>query len=176
MLSFFQQTNYMNKTVLIIGIFLIIFLWKLFTIRKLEHLTAESDEAIQNLASLYNKDNLTIGNLIVTNNATVSGTLSGPTISNILNKSTSLENKLTLLESRIAALEGRTMTIESNTSNISNVVYKGSPIKIKSNQLPSSGSYGPYLSTNPGDYDRAVYWRDPKVAANPPVSYTFNIE
>lgn len=33
----------------------------------MEHLTTQSDEAIQNVASLYNTDKLTIGNLTVTN-------------------------------------------------------------------------------------------------------------
>jgi hypothetical protein len=38
---------------------------------KLEHLTPQSDEAIQNIASLYNKDKLTIGSLDVTGKANV---------------------------------------------------------------------------------------------------------
>ncbi|MCJ7636270.1 MAG: hypothetical protein MUO21_02140 [Nitrososphaeraceae archaeon] len=55
-----------NTIYIIIIIFVIIFLVKLFTIRKLEHLTQSSDEAIQNLASLYNKDQLTIGTIKAT--------------------------------------------------------------------------------------------------------------
>lgn len=54
---------------IVLIIFLIIFIIKLITVESfenLEHLTLQSDEAIQNLASLYNKDKLTIGNLNVT--------------------------------------------------------------------------------------------------------------
>jgi hypothetical protein len=53
----------------IIGIFVIICLAILCIVcfkNKLEHLTMESDEAIQNLASLYNVDQLTIGKLNAT--------------------------------------------------------------------------------------------------------------
>lgn len=39
--------------------------------KKLEHLTVQSDEAIQNISSLYNKDQLTIGNLNVTKQSTI---------------------------------------------------------------------------------------------------------
>jgi hypothetical protein len=60
----------MNKLIIIICVFLSIFLMKLYSIEKLEHLTNQSDEAIQNIASLYNKDQLTIGALNVTGKAT----------------------------------------------------------------------------------------------------------
>lgn len=59
-------------TNIIIVIFLIILIMKLFNYYNkerftgLEHLTLQSDEAIQNLASLYNQDNLTVGSLNVT--------------------------------------------------------------------------------------------------------------
>ena len=57
-----------NLTIfVIISIFLIICLAKLYIVcfkNKLEHLTAESDEAIQNVASLYNTDQLTIGKIL----------------------------------------------------------------------------------------------------------------
>jgi len=63
-----------NQTIyIIIAIFLIIFFVKFLTIskdNKLEHLTTQSDEAIQNLASLYNKDKLTIGSMDVTGSTT----------------------------------------------------------------------------------------------------------
>ena len=56
---------------------------KLYIIRskdKLEHLTVESDEAIRNIASLYNADSMTVtnfkttGDSIITGNLAVSGT------------------------------------------------------------------------------------------------------
>jgi hypothetical protein len=40
---------------------------------KLEHLTDISNEAIENIASVYNKDNLIVSNLTVTGNMTTSG-------------------------------------------------------------------------------------------------------
>jgi hypothetical protein len=46
---------------------------------KLEHLTQKSDEAIQNIASLYNKDQLTIGSLNVTGEANA-GTLTAGSV------------------------------------------------------------------------------------------------
>jgi len=54
-----------NLTIfVIIGIFLIILVSKLYIIpNKLEHLTT-SDEAIQNLSSLYNKDQITVSKLV----------------------------------------------------------------------------------------------------------------
>ena len=57
---------------------------------KLEHLTPQSDEAIQNLASLYNKDELTIGKLNVTGDANITGNV--PTINSNIIKT----NKLNL--------------------------------------------------------------------------------
>ncbi len=53
---------------IIIIIFIVISIVKLLTSKrnKLEHLTQQSDEAIQNLASLYNKDKLTIGSMEIT--------------------------------------------------------------------------------------------------------------
>ena len=57
------------ELIVIIIIFLIIFLVKIYNIKKLEHLTTQSDEAVQNLASLYNKDQLTIGKINVVNDA-----------------------------------------------------------------------------------------------------------
>ena len=48
--------------------------------RSLEHLTNQSDEAIQNLASLYNKDELTIGKLNVTGDSSVTGNITGGTL------------------------------------------------------------------------------------------------
>ena len=61
----------MNKLTLfvIISIFVIICLSKIYIVyckNKLEHLTVNSDEAIQNLASLYNTDQLTIGKINAT--------------------------------------------------------------------------------------------------------------
>ena len=53
----------------IISIFVIICLSKIYIVyckNNLEHLTANSDEAIQNLASLYNTDQLTIGKINAT--------------------------------------------------------------------------------------------------------------
>lgn len=51
---------------IIILIFLMICLAIVYSIKNLEHFTTQSDEAIQNVASLYNKDNLTIGSMNVT--------------------------------------------------------------------------------------------------------------
>jgi len=61
----------MNTTININILFLviiiaIIIIYYLISNRNFEHLTNQSDEAIQNLASLYNKDELTIGKLNVT--------------------------------------------------------------------------------------------------------------
>lgn len=70
-----------KKTMYIIAIILVvIFIVKLLTMRKskLEHLTPTSDEAIQNLASLYNKDKLTIGSMNITGTATAESVVSGP--------------------------------------------------------------------------------------------------
>ena len=65
-----------NQTIfIIIIIFLVIGLAKIYIIRNknLEHLTVASDEAIQNLSSLYNKDQLTIGKLQLGDKFIVSG-------------------------------------------------------------------------------------------------------
>jgi hypothetical protein len=62
----------------IISIFLIICLAKIYIVcfrNNLEHLTMESDEAIQNLASLYNVDQLTIGKINSTGNMIAAGTV-----------------------------------------------------------------------------------------------------
>ncbi len=68
----------MNKETIyiIIIVLVIIFIIKLLTIRKskLEHLTPISDEAIQNLSSLYNKDQLSITNLTATGNTNLNNT------------------------------------------------------------------------------------------------------
>lgn len=58
----------MNYQTIIIIVLVIIIVLILITNNKekLEHLTSQSDEAIQNLASLYNKDQLTITNLVAT--------------------------------------------------------------------------------------------------------------
>ncbi|ARF10075.1 hypothetical protein Indivirus_12_3 [Indivirus ILV1] len=63
-----QETIY-----LIAVVFVIIIVIKLLTMSKakLEHLTSTSDEAIQNIASLYNKDQMTIGNLTATGTTTL---------------------------------------------------------------------------------------------------------
>ena len=64
-----------NQIIYIIIIVLIVILLITLLIikkdKKLEHLSFESDEAIQNLASLYNKNELTIGKLNVTADANV---------------------------------------------------------------------------------------------------------
>jgi hypothetical protein len=70
---------------IIISIFLIILLAKIFIQDKLEHLTTNSDEAIQNVASLYNKDQLTIGNLNVTSNVTAESLNAGSLIDRSMN-------------------------------------------------------------------------------------------
>ena len=71
-----------NQTIIIIVvIFLIILFVKLFITKRqdnFEHLTTQSDEAVQNLASLYNKDQLTIGQL--TSILRTSGKSSAPKI------------------------------------------------------------------------------------------------
>ena len=58
----------MNQQTIIIILLVIIIVVLIYIIKnkKLEHLTVNSDEAIQNLASLYNKDELTITNLVAT--------------------------------------------------------------------------------------------------------------
>ena len=61
----------MNTTInilFIVIIIAIIIIYYLISSKKLEHLTNQSDEAIQNLASLYNEDKLTIKDLNVTGN------------------------------------------------------------------------------------------------------------
>ena len=56
----------MNKNLIIIGIIIVILIGIiLYNKSKLEHLTITSDEAIQNIASLYNKDELTIGKMTI---------------------------------------------------------------------------------------------------------------
>lgn len=54
----------MNRLIgpIIIILFIVIFIAKLWS-QKLEHLTLKSDEAVQNLYSLYNKDNFYFGTL-----------------------------------------------------------------------------------------------------------------
>jgi len=68
-----------NQTIyIIIAIFLIIFFISILTISKrkdkLEHLTTQSDEAIQNIASLYNKDKLTVSRLALGDKWVLTGT------------------------------------------------------------------------------------------------------
>ena len=54
-----------NILFVIVLLILLIMFYMLF-FNKLEHLTNQSDEAIQNVASLYNKDELTIGSMTIT--------------------------------------------------------------------------------------------------------------
>lgn len=56
-----------NITLIIIIIFLVIIVIKLLSIRKYEHLTPQSDEAIQNLANMYNKDQVIFDNVSAKN-------------------------------------------------------------------------------------------------------------
>jgi hypothetical protein len=181
-----------NNVILIISIFIIIFVSKLMSIRMFEHLTPISDEAIQNVASLYNTDKLTIGNLVVTSNgkiagidadnanittatittgtiptltstnAAVSGTLSGPTINSIVN--------------RLNALEAKTASLNSNGTNL---VYRGTAFRMKSNAgstpvIPGTG-YGPYFYA--GNHDQSL-WRDPNYnhPLHTPDHFSFTIE
>jgi len=66
----------MNITILIIGIIIIILVILILTNKpeKLEHLTFQSEEALQNLASLYNKDAMTIGKITALNQMNVGKT------------------------------------------------------------------------------------------------------
>ncbi len=65
----------MQETIFIIVIiFVVILAIKWLSMQKLEHLTPTSDEAIQNVASLYNKDQLTITNLTATGNTSLNNT------------------------------------------------------------------------------------------------------
>ena len=65
----------MNNMIFIIGIIILILVILILTRKpkKLEHLT-QSNEALQNLASLYNKDAMTIGNITALNQMNVGKT------------------------------------------------------------------------------------------------------
>ena len=62
---------------IVICIICIILVTYLVSINKLEHLTIQSDEAIQNINSMFNKDKLII------TNANITGTLSGKVVEDI---------------------------------------------------------------------------------------------
>ena len=75
--------------IFIIGIILAIYL---VSRSKLEHLTS-NDEAIQNIANMYNIDKLTVKDAQIDE-------LSGPTITNILNRLAVVEGRATYLNGR----------------------------------------------------------------------------
>ncbi|ARF10074.1 hypothetical protein Indivirus_12_2 [Indivirus ILV1] len=101
----------MNQEIiyLIAVVFVIIIVIKLLTMSKakLEHLTSTSDEAIQNIASLYNKDQMTIGNLTATGTTTLNNAkLNNVTASNG-NIDTIKTGKLLLGNKWILTLDGK---------------------------------------------------------------------
>jgi len=62
---------------IVICIIVIVLATSKLSISKLEHLTIQSDEAIQNINSMFNKDKLII------TNANITGTLSGKVVEDI---------------------------------------------------------------------------------------------
>ena len=98
---------------IVVSIFLIIYLIKLYIIstNNTEHLTSQSDEAIQNLASLYNKDNLTIGNINATGTVTAGTVTAGKLIDNSLGTNMSvasyIQNQIGVLTNTVASLDSK---------------------------------------------------------------------
>ncbi|MCJ7636269.1 MAG: hypothetical protein MUO21_02135, partial [Nitrososphaeraceae archaeon] len=109
----------MNNTIyIIIIIFVIIFLVKLFTIRKSEHLTQTSDEAIQNLASLYNKDKLTVTNLTVPESANLNNAI----INTITATNLTVPGNANINNAKITTINGRNIFAELDDLRV-NVVF-----------------------------------------------------
>ena len=146
----------MNKFLifLIIIIFIILFAIKIYSIgsnslssyslgsrslgsrslgsRSLEHLTNQSDEAIQNLASLYNKDELTIGKLNVTGDSSVTGNITGGTLTDkSMGKTVKeyIDFQIANLTNQINGVSARVTTAQ-NGVNAS--VKKNAELKLKS--------------------------------------------
>jgi hypothetical protein len=100
----------MNKLTVfvIISIFVIICLSKIYIVyckNNLEHLTVNSDEAIQNVASLYNTDQLTIGKInatgIVKAEQLIDASLNSPSVKAYI------DDKIAAINTKIAATDAK---------------------------------------------------------------------
>ena len=136
----------MNKLLifLIIIIFIILFAIKIYSIgsnslgsyslgshslgsRSLEHLTNQSDEAIQNLASLYNKDELTIGKLNVTGDSSVTGNITGGSLTDkSMGKTVKeyIDSQIANLTNQINGVSARVTTAQNGVNNLNNITVK----------------------------------------------------
>jgi uncharacterized membrane protein len=120
----------MNKLIIIICVFLSIFLVKLYSIEKLEHLTLQSDEAIQNLSSMYNKDQLTIGALNVTGIATANSFTDRSMNTTI---KAYIDAKIAAVYAKAAVLTGQINAVSTRTTNAQNGVNSLNSSTVKKN-------------------------------------------
>ena len=132
----------------IISIFVIICLAKLYIVyckNKLEHLSVSSDEAIQNLASLYNTDQLTIGKLNVTDTVTAGPLTSaklidlslGDTVKNYIDSKIATHTaQIAATNAALAAQTGRIDWLANNS------VIRTTPYTMRFTGLTYSGNGG----------------------------------
>jgi len=165
-----------NQTIyIIIAIFLVIFFVKLLTIskhqnNKLEHLTSQSDEAVQNLASLYNKDQLTIAKITATGSIT-DKSMNTNTIKEYIDAvATSAQKQIDAINARITAIEGR----EANYASIGTSTFRIKNTSTGNTRQTRTDAYGPYLLAY--DTDLGAYFRNKNSPLYPSADFIFKLE